>query len=447
MMRGGARLGFTALCVAVCLTAGPVPVQALDSGVTYSASDPYTEVLDVNPNFLLVRRLVVPNVSSIPYYNIYIERISTGARVWLGQTTEELPSAALCDSAPFAVIARATASGSRIEVRNLVTGAQTSLGYGSEPSAGRDTVAFVSTRDGTEDIWTFDCATGTLAKAVAAPGAQVRPAVGNDRLCWVDYRTGSAEIRSMSLLGGPESVLASPGDLDSASVLGNDRWIVWEIPRVLVTASGDKPDPNSALVGFDATASSPTTVAVGECFQMSASVDRLAWSTANFTVEGMNDTIYLRGTTLSVAQALSSGFAPPYTIGRATASGYTFIDDFALCGNVAYWGEYWKSHTIRVTSITSNCTLAASTLTPVRGAPVVLTARVTTKSGAPVANALVAFDVWNGTRWSQIAGGRTYSHGMRQLTQRPTAPTRYRVRVLSTTAPPSMSWQVAVTPR
>ncbi len=434
-----------ALALLVASVLGGTPsVYAIDSGMTYEPGS--AAVVDVNRDFLITQTSTSGSV-----VNMYIQRISTGARVWLGQSNS---GAALCDGAPYLVFGRATASGTVIEARNTQTGAVTSLGYGSQPSAGYDTIAFVSSRDGDPDIWTFDCTTRILSQAVNADGVQAAPAVGRDYLTWTDYQGDSMLIRLRRLGEDTDTVIGEGPALGrpaTSAITGNDRWAAWLMPAIETLPLGYDWFRNSPLEGSDLSASNPTTVALGAAQSVRTSADRIGTMTEAGWREGMNDTWYGRGKTIGVRQQTGtpSVLSGSYEIGRQVTSGYTWLTGFALSGNAVYWSENWEGHesSVRSTSLTTNCALTANTTTPKRGTPVVLTARVTTKAGAPVSGAMVCFDAWNGTRWSQLGGGRTYSHGMRQVAFTPTSATRVRARLVSDTAAPTFSWQVGIRPR
>jgi hypothetical protein len=233
----------------------------------------------------------------------------------------------------------------------------------------------------------------------------------------------------------------------------------WQRPEVLVLASHSEPDPNNStwLVDDQGDIGQGPPVRAGTW--VSTDRDRLAQVVDQWIEVGINDRVDPRGSLILAGLIGTDRIVPGHPptlstrwdIGRAWANGYTRLSQPALSGGAVFFKEDWNGHlsTLRVASLFNDCTLVSSALAPLRGKPVVLTARVTSKSGAPTAGAMVNFERWNGSRWSVIAGGRTYSHGMRQITVLPGGATTYRVRVGVWTSQdaPIFSSQVRVTPR
>ncbi len=102
------------------------------------------------------------------------------------------------------------------------------------PAAGGSRVVWVDQRNGGNDIYLYDMATGTERAITTATGDQMWPEIDGNRIVWMDHRSGSWEIWLYDLTTGVERKVTSAPTSDVWHSQGPDidgDLIVWADDR------------------------------------------------------------------------------------------------------------------------------------------------------------------------------------------------------------------------
>lgn len=419
----------------VLLAAAPVQAFAMDDGSMYAVVD--GSPVDMWGDTLL---FTVPvRTASGARTDLYAESLSRGTRQCLGPV-EPGEAAIFVDDV---VLAKPTASGTRIVLRNLTSGVIRDLGYGGDPEIGAFAPAgrlavFTSKRPGSDgtDIWSYRLDSHGATVVAGGPGEQTQPSLDAKTLSFVQ---GGQGTRVKDLVSGAESTVTTSTEA-MLPVASGHGWAAWVDIELVETMDL----PMRVRTGLYRTLPDGETreleSGAGHPAYLTGTADYACWTSEH------GDRSFIEVRNPSADPALG-----PLEFGRVTGDGYA--QSPVIFGNAIVWRQlapYKQSLAPRlhIGSLRYNLSLSPSTTSPLAGSAVRLDARVNTKDRKPAVGLPVAIEKWTGSRWSGVGVGTTSTYGRFVCTVRPTAKTTYRLRhVTRGSDTPAFSEKVTIYPR